>query len=154
MSFNPKEEDILASACNINNNIADDRTIKLWRVSESGLTPLNENKLHLFGVNALQWNSEGLLLASGGNDCNLNIFDVNRGKLNRNFRLDSPVTCVDFNFSSNLILVGTYDNQILLYDVRSKNIISQILAHSEPITSVYFSGDSTVMLSSSYDGFW
>lgn len=38
--------------------------------------------------------------------------------------------------------------------MRSKNLISQILSHSEPITSVCFSHDSTVMASSSYDGFW
>jgi COMPASS component SWD3 len=55
---------------------------------------------------------------------------------------------------SNLILCGTFDNQIILWDMRSKNLVSQILAHSEPITSVSFSNDSTVMMSSSYDGFW
>lgn len=63
------------------------------------------------------------------------------------------MTCVDFNYASNLILAGTFDNQIILWDVRSKNIVSQILAHSEPITSVSFSSDSTSMISSSYDGF-
>jgi COMPASS component SWD3 len=72
----------------------------------------------------------------------------------RNFRIDSCVTCLDFNYASNLILFGTFDNQIILYDMRSKNLISQILAHSEPITSVSFSKDSTLIMSSSYDGFW
>ena len=140
----------------LNNTKADDRSIKLWTLTEkeTQLEILGDYKLHLFGVNALKWNADGNMLASGGNDCNLNILDVNKGKINRNFRLDSAVTCIDFNYSSNLILAGTYENQILLYDLRSKNIISQILAHSEPITSVYFSADSSVMLSSSYDGFW
>jgi WD40 repeat protein len=135
---------------------ADDKIIKVWKLTkeESQLEIGGEYKLHLFGVNALKWNGDGTILASGGNDCNLNILDVNKGKINRNFRLDSSVTCIDFNYSSNLILAGTYENQILLYDLRSKNIISQILAHSEPITSVYFSADSSVMLSASYDGFW
>ena len=105
-------------------------------------------------MNAIKWNPDGSMLASGGNDCNLNILDINKFKINRNFRLESAVTSIDYNYSSNLILIGTYDNQILLYDLRSKNIVSQILAHSEPITSVYFSGDSSTMLSSSYDGFW
>lgn len=105
-------------------------------------------------MNAIKWSNDGLMLATGGNDCNLNIIDINKSKINRNFRLESAVTCIDYNYTSNLVLVGTYDNQILLYDIRSKNLVSQILAHSEPITSVYFSGDSSTILSSSYDGFW
>ncbi len=68
--------------------------------------------------------------------------------------MESVVTCIDFNNSSNLLLAGTYDNHIVLFDLRSKNPLLQILAHSEPITSVSFSEDSTVLMSSSYDGFW
>jgi WD40 repeat protein len=74
--------------------------------------------------------------------------------------MDSNVTCLDINYYSNLIvfsilnkLCGTFDKQIALWDVRSKNLIYQILSHSEPITSVNFSPDSTVCVSGSYDGF-
>ncbi len=75
-------------------------------------------------------------------------------KLNRNFRADSNITCLAFNSESNLILCGTFDNHIILWDMRSKNMIYQLLTHSEPITSVSFSNDSTVLISASYDGFW
>jgi len=139
--------------------LANDRYIKLWRLNEDddSNTYVNEDfqyKIHLYGINQIKWNSEGNLLASAGNDCSLNVVDVNSQSINRNFKLESCVTCLDFNYASNLILLGTYDNQIVLFDMRCKNLISHLLAHSEPITSVSFSPDSTVLMSTSYDGFW
>ena len=139
--------------------LANDRYVKLWRLSEDDefKTYVNQDfeyKIHLYGINQIKWNSEGNLLASAGNDCSINVLDLNSQKINRNFKLESCVTCLDFNNASNLILLGTYDNQIALFDMRSKNLISLLLAHSEPITSVSFSQDSTVFMSTSYDGFW
>jgi WD40 repeat protein len=64
------------------------------------------------------------------------------------------VTCIDINYASNLIACGTSENHIILWDMRSKNLIYQLLSHSEPLTGVAFSQDSTVIISSSYDGFW
>lgn len=61
---------------------------------------------------------------------------------------------MDFNYNSNLLVCGTSDSQILLWDMRSRNMIYQLLSHSEPLTSVAFSPDSTIILSASYDGFW
>lgn len=137
-------------------NLANDRFIKIWKADEekSEWKLTSDYKVHIYGVNQVKWNNDGNMLASAGNDCSVNIIDVNENRLIRNFRIESSVTCVDFNYASNLILLGTFDNQIILFDMRSKTLISQILAHSEPITSVSFSQDSTVLTSSSYDGFW
>jgi COMPASS component SWD3 len=118
------------------------------------LNELYSYKYHLFGINQIKWNNDGSLLASGGNDCQINVIDIETMKVNRNFRADSVVTCLQFNYASNLILCGTFDNQIVLWDMRSKTMVYQLLSHSEPITSVNFSPDSSVLVSSSYDGFW
>ena len=132
--------------------------MKLWKLNDTQenqeIKEDYEYKIHLEGINQIKWNSDGNLLASAGNDCSANVVDINTQRVNRNFRLESCVTCLDFNYASNLILLGTYDNQIILFDMRTKHMIAQLLAHSEPITSVSFSQDSTVLISSSYDGFW
>ena len=94
------------------------------------------------------------MLISGGNDMQINILDVEKQCLLRNFRTNSIITSLDINFSNNILAVGTYDNSILLYDVRSRNIIVKMISHSEPITSVVFSKDSTVVFSGSYDSFF
>lgn len=134
--------------------LAKDKYVKLWRIREDmSLKNVLEYKIHVYGVNQIKWSSDGMMLASAGNDCTLNVMDASRCKLIRNFRADSNVTCLDFNYSNNLILCGTFDNHIILWDMRSKTQIYQLLAHSEPLTSVSFSDDSTVLISSSYDGF-
>ena len=136
-------------------NLAKDRYVRLWNIeSDLRMSEYFSYKYHLHGINQIKWNNDGYLLASGGNDCQINVVDMNTQKLNRNFRSDSVVTCLEFNYASNLILCGTFDNQIILWDMRSKSMVYQLLSHSEPITSVSFSKDSTIIVSSSYDGFW
>jgi WD40 repeat protein len=34
-------------------------------------------KLHLYGINQIKWNTDGSLLASCSNDCQINVFDIN-----------------------------------------------------------------------------
>jgi hypothetical protein len=41
-----------------------------------------EYKIHLYGVNQLKWNTEGTLLASCGNDCAVNVMDMERVRIN------------------------------------------------------------------------
>jgi WD40 repeat protein len=38
-------------------------------------------KAHLYGINQIKWNSDGNMLASAGNDCSVNIMDINQVEL-------------------------------------------------------------------------
>ena len=40
--------------------------------------------MHLYGINTLKWNQQGNIIATGGNDCSINIFDVNSVKNKKN----------------------------------------------------------------------
>ena len=137
---------ILATASN-------DKHVSLFTIQEGKAEKKWSYKYHLHGVNKIKFNKDNTILASGGNDLSVNLVDVNKQSLIRNFRNDSIETSIDINYSSNLLVIGTYDNSISLYDIRSRNLIVKILSHSEPITSVRFSEDSTVFFSSSYDSF-
>ena len=99
-------------------------------------------------------NSDNKYLLSGGNDLQVNIVDINSQSLLRNFRLDSIVTSLDINYANNILAVGTYDNLMYLFDIRSRNLICKMICHSEPITDVKISNDSTVVYSTSYDSFF
>jgi hypothetical protein len=35
-----------------------------------------EYKVHLYGINQIKWNPDGNMIASAGNDCNINLVDV------------------------------------------------------------------------------
>ena len=109
---------------------------------------------HIFGINKIKFNSDNKYLLSGGNDCQVNIVDINSQNLLRNFRLESIVTSFDINYANNILAVGTYDNLMYLFDIRTRNCICKMVCHSEPITDVKFSQDSTVIYSTSYDSFF
>jgi len=142
------ENILLASASN-------DKTVNIYNISnsEKNYSLSFSYKYHLMGINKITFNYNNTLLLSGGNDFQLNVLDLNNQSLLRNFRTNSVITSIDINYSSNIIAVGTYDNSILLFDLRSRNLIVKMISHSEPITCVKFSNDSTVVFSTSYDSF-
>ena len=109
---------------------------------------------HIYGINKIKFNSDNRYLISGGNDLQVNIVDINSQSLLRNFRLDSIVTSLDINYANNILAIGTYDNLMYLFDIRSRSCVCKMVCHSEPITDVKISNDSTVIYSTSYDSFF
>ncbi|RYG51083.1 hypothetical protein EON67_04055 [archaeon] len=64
----------------------------------------------------------------------------------------SFVSCVHVSPRCNLIASGSFDESIRLWDVRTGACLRVIPCHSEPVTSVQFSYDGTMLASTSYDG--
>ena len=143
---------------------SNDKFIKLFEInSNDNNNSQEENKnlkeiwkyqYHIYGINKIKFSSDNKYILSGGNDLQVNIVDINSQSLLRNFRLDSIVTSLDINYSNNILAVGTYNYSMYLFDIRSRNCICKMICHSEPITDVKFSNDSTVIYSTSYDSFF
>ena len=146
---------------------SNDKFIKLFEInSDNNINENNtseENKkfkeiwkyqYHIYGINKIKFNKDNKYLLSGGNDLQVNMVDINSQSLLRNFRLDSIVTSLDINYSNNILAIATYDYLMYLFDIRSRSCICKITCHSEPITDVKFSNDSTVIYSTSYDSFF
>ena len=76
-----------------------------------------------------------------------------QGAVNHTFRgHTSYVFCVDFHPRSHIIASGSFDQTVKLWDVRSGDCIKSMAAHSEPVTSVNFNRDGTLIASCSFDG--
>jgi COMPASS component SWD3 len=62
------------------------------------------------------------------------------------------VFCVNFNPQSNIIVSGSFDETVRVWDVKSGKCLKVLPAHSDPVTAVDFNRDGTLIVSSSYDG--
>ena len=57
-----------------------------------------------------------------------------------------------FNPQSNLLVSGSFDETVKIWDVRSGDCVSTLPAHSDPVTGVDFNRDGTCIVSGSHDG--
>lgn len=62
------------------------------------------------------------------------------------------VTCVSYNSRGNLLVSGSSDENLRIWDVRGGRCLRTLAAHSDPVTSVEFSSDGTLVASGSQDG--
>ena len=122
------------------------------------LESVHEFKDHFFPVNDIQFcpNAHGgqAYMASCGDDTLINMYDVERMQLVRNFiGHQSYVTKIKFNNVTNVLLSCGTDNSLMLWDIRTNKAVFKILGHPEPITSIDISFDNTLISSSSHDGY-
>ncbi len=61
---------------------------------------------------------------------------------------------MDFHPRSHLVVSGSFDQTVKLWDVRSGDCVKSVSAHSEPVTSVNFNRDGSLVASCSFDGLW
>jgi len=59
---------------------------------------------------------------------------------------------VNFNPQSNLIVSGSFDETIRIWEVKTGKCVRVIRAHSMPVTSVHFNRDGSLIVSGSHDG--
>jgi COMPASS component SWD3 len=64
------------------------------------------------------------------------------------------VFCVNFNPQSNLIVSGSFDESVRIWEVKTGKCLKALPAHSEPVSAVHFNRDGTLIVSASYDGLW
>uniref|UniRef100_A0A6N2LBP0 WDR5-like beta-propeller domain-containing protein n=1 Tax=Salix viminalis TaxID=40686 RepID=A0A6N2LBP0_SALVM len=61
-------------------------------------------------------------------------------------------TQIIFNPNSSMIVSGSFDETVRIWDVKSGKCLKVLPAHSDPVTCVDFNRDGSLIVSSSYDG--
>jgi COMPASS component SWD3 len=62
--------------------------------------------------------------------------------------------CNAYNPPSNLVASGCFDETVRVWDVKNGNCLKTLPAHSDPVTSVQFNRDGSLIATASYDGLW
>ena len=60
--------------------------------------------------------------------------------------------CANFNAQSNLIVSGSFDETVRIWDVRTGKCLKVLLAHSDPMMAIHFNRDGSLIVFNSYDG--
>jgi COMPASS component SWD3 len=143
-----------------------DATINIYAVSTSEspatLTHVKTLTGHLAGINALSWSPSGppYTLASASDDKSILLWSPSSTASSPSTPLaPSPllghhnyVTTLAFSAKGNMLVSGSYDEAVLLWDVRAGRVMRSLPAHSDPVGGVDFLRDGTMVVSCAGDG--
>ncbi|XP_068594774.1 katanin p80 WD40 repeat-containing subunit B1 isoform X2 [Brachionichthys hirsutus] len=116
-----------------------------WRLQEFGA--------HSSSVSCLALGkSSGRLLVTGGEDCRVNLWAVNKPNCIMSFTgHKNPVECVQFNVPEDQIVTGSQSGSIRVWDMEAAKILRNLMGHKANITSLGFHPYRDFLASGSMD---
>ncbi|XP_054453278.1 protein Atg16l2 [Anoplopoma fimbria] len=116
------------------------------RISLSARVPVRALQVleaHEQGINAVRFSSCSQLLATGGTDRQVKLWEVRAGSLTHRASLDGGtegITCVEFDAAGSRILASSYDRSALLWRLDDSVPKWTLTGHSRKVTAARFSG--------------
>lgn len=96
--------------------------------------------------------SSGRLLATGGEDCKVNIWTVSKSDCLMSLTdHKSPVECIQFNASEEQIAAGSQSGSIRVWDLETNKILKTLMGHKANVTGLSFHPFGGFLASSSAD---
>lgn len=102
-------------------------------------------------VRTLAFNPQGNLLASGGQDGNLRLWDVATGKCRQVFPGQRQINCLGFSDDNSLLASGSDDATIGVWQINTGICLHNLAGHSQRIHALCFSSNNQILASSSDD---
>ncbi|XP_076003067.1 katanin p80 WD40 repeat-containing subunit B1 [Genypterus blacodes] len=96
--------------------------------------------------------SSGRLLATGGDDCKVNIWAVSKANCIMNLTgHTNPVECVQFSSTEEQIVAGSQSGSLRVWDLEAAKILRTLMGHNANITSLVFNPFREFLASGSMD---
>lgn len=109
-------------------------------------------KAHYGAVNCLDYNDTSTLLASGGNDYSVKIWDELASNQIESFDYHSGyVKAVVFSPDGKIVASASQDKSVKLWDIQQKKLITSLEAHISSVEALAFSSDGKLLVSGAMD---
>jgi WD40 repeat protein len=141
---------------------SDDCTVRIWEVGmgrelvclKDEMGQSNPDKTRAGEVLAVAFSGDGKVLASGGNDRLIRIWDVATGKLLRVLERGhtDSIRCLVFAPDGKRLVSGGNDRSLRIWDPANGRELASLAGHGQPVVSVVWSKDGSRILSGSTDG--
>ncbi|KAK9717704.1 hypothetical protein K7432_006027 [Basidiobolus ranarum] len=103
-------------------------------------------------INTIQTSPDGTMIATGGEDKKVKVFDTRKGTLIQTFSGSlQSVMCVDFSHTDDMILGTSNDNSTRLWSTSTGRLKMTLTGHIGKVFSARFNGDSSRVISGSHD---
>ncbi|KAJ6262618.1 Beta-TrCP [Drechslerella dactyloides] len=153
-------------------NTAADKTLRVWDAKTGELEQIFE--AHTAGVSDVAWSPDSKTLATASDDKTIRLWELKsvggihtildyyprqliriqplQGRMIRILKgHHNYVYCLNFNPQGNMIVSGSYDEAVRIWDIRSGNCQKTLPAHQDPVSGVDFIRDGTMIASCSHD---
>jgi WD40 repeat protein len=106
-----------------------DRTIKIWdlrtgvilsQLREFAGEPIRLPEHHRDGIETLAISTDSQVLASGGFDCTIGLWDLRTLRSLKSLVSDSPILCLAFSYDHQYIYCGCADGTLRMWDLFSR----------------------------------
>jgi len=134
--------------------LAVENKVKIYTIYEGKL--IGELLGHTKGISDIKFSPiNSSILASCSDDLTIRLWSINKSssKCIKIFKKHTyHITTIQFNSKGNLLISGSADETITIWDIISGKILTTLAAHSDPISSLTLTPDNSIIISASYDG--
>src|SRR5262249_9770936 len=122
--------------------------ILLWDLAGNHEKMILKDKEGMGMVTCLAWAPDGKTLASVSFDKNINLWDMDTGKLRATLRVHGLiVTSLVYDADGGTVATGCVDGIIKLWDTKTSQVQSNLKGHLSEVTAMVFSPDSKRLIS-------